>query len=147
MEDGNRLGKTAVRCMALHLRMMRLLGRMSLGDIELLLEQGRIHHYEPGDTIPVSGHGRRYHLLVLEGEITVLQEQPCSGSDHSDGSGTLKATDAVYGYAPLLLDTNQQLTATAGTSARCLLLDADLADRFLGDGQGSTAFLDGRRIA
>lgn len=42
MEDGNRLGKTAVRCMALHLRMMRLHGNGQVWESTAFMDGRKI---------------------------------------------------------------------------------------------------------
>ena len=131
MNEEYRLGKTAIRSMALHLRMLRLLGPLSLHCLETLLERGLVRHYRRGATIPVNDNGRRHHLLVLEGSITVERGPMDNTPDGSTGENALTATEAIYDYVPLLVAPDQPLQVTAITDSRCLLLNADLAERML----------------
>jgi hypothetical protein len=147
MKQESGLGATEMRSMALHLRMMRLLGPLSLHCLEELLARAQLRHYDPGARFPVSAPGRRYHLLVLEGRVRVGRESTDNKPDDTAGETTLTASDAVYDYVPLLFAPDEPLTVTAVTASRCLLLDADLADRMLGAGAAQDDPWQCRKIA
>jgi hypothetical protein len=125
MENGNRLSKSAVRSLSLRLRMMRLLGRISLDGLELLLEDGVLHRYRAGEVVSSAGGGLYCYLMLLEGEIEVCQTR-CNQVDM-----TCIYTDQELGCLPLVIPSNRHINITALTDICCLLLDPGLVSEVI----------------
>jgi hypothetical protein len=147
MEQESTLGATEMRSMALHLRMMRLLGPLSLHCLEVLLARAQLRYFKGGARFPVSRRGRRFHLLLLEGRVRVDHGTTGTGQDRVSGGDMLTASDAVYDYVPVLVTPDEVVTITAVSDSRCLLLDAELVDRMLGIGAAQDDPAQCRKIA
>ena len=116
--------------LALRLHMTRQLGPLTLDQVSYLVERAGIRDCRAGETVLDSRDAARYHLLVLQGEVEVRRRRR-GNSDAMSRYVALRPIDVMGGFA-LLNAVTRELRAQASTDCRCLLIDADLVDAFLG---------------
>lgn len=130
-KNGRTACRKSFRCsLALRLHMLRLLGPLSLDQVIYLTERARIRDYRPAEVILEGAAASRYHLLVLQGDVEVQRRFAGRNGAYSHYCA-LQPTEEMGGFAFLKTVTGD-VRATAGSAARCLLIDADLADELLG---------------
>lgn len=129
--DWNRHSSQFLKSLALRLHMMRLLGPLTLDQLTFLVKNGKVIDCMAGDCVIDTDAVKRYHLVVLEGEVEI-QRSVYSTSDNSGQFCSRLVPADVIGRFAFMNAPVRPVSVTAITKSRCLLIDAESVDEQLG---------------
>lgn len=116
--------------LAKKLRGSRLLGQLSIIQIQHLLESNGIKRAESGEIIQRQTDDCRQHLILVNGELEIQRTWQVEGGNDRSYTRSLKPNEKDGGYAFLCALNNTRVRALG--EVEYILLDADAVDELIG---------------